>query len=511
MKLKHLFLAFCFLLIAVSDACGLEKNIELLTNQLHVVEVDQLRRVAVGDPKVADITVISEKQVMVVAKDQGSTSLIIWDKLGERKFNITINDVDPEIQAQSIRELLVAADLHGLRVKVEGEKMFVVGEVLTEKQVQKVKDLIQPFKDFTTSLVTVDEEQPLIEVEVKVLEISIEDLKQLGMDWTQNLPVIYTEPAFIEGKAPKLWRMFDWDRTQVDARLNMLIQEDKARTLANPKLIALSGKKAEFLVGGDVPYVVEQDDQKTTVEWREYGVNLKVEPQVNEKNEIMLKILAEVSDLDWGNAVTHADFNIPAIKKRKVESELLLRENELAFFAGLIKNEDSRNVDRLPWLSKVPILGELFKSTDFRDKRTEMVITLAPRILGARVSPGEIAAQMREQEALLAAQRTFSAYSEEESPLTYYSHMIEDIIARNVKYPDQARQGRQEGIVKVNLSLKSDGKLKEVVVRESSGYDILDQTALAAVRAQAPYPAFPQQLSQEELSLTIPVVFKSYE
>ncbi len=117
---------------------------------------------------------------------------------------------------------------------------------------------------------------------------------------------------------------------------------------------------------------------------------------------------------------------------------------------------------------------------------------------------------MLKHERLLAVQRAFPAYSEETSPLTYYSHMIEDIIAHNVVYPGQTHQAQQEGIVKIDLCLLFKGQLKEAKIKESSGFSALDQAALAAVQEQAPYPSFPSQVTQKELWLTVPVVFKSY-
>lgn len=509
MKLKVLVLTICLLTLALGEASALRQDIKLIAKELKVFPVKRLRRVAVGDPKVADVTVLGEKELLLVANDVGTTSLIIWDESGQRSFNIIVIEQDSERVAQRIRELLVSADISGLRVKAEQEKAYVMGDALTQLDLDRINEIIKPF-DRAVNLVKLKERQPMVEIDVNVLEVSFEDLKKLGMDWSNKLPIKYTESSYIDGKTPKLWKVFDWNRTTIDAWFNFLIEENKAHTLANPKLITLSGKEAKFLVGGEVPYVVQKEELQTTVEWREYGVTLKIEPLVNAKNEIKTKIEAEVSDLDWGNAISHAGYTMPALKKRKVETELFLNEGDTVFLAGLIKNDDSRNIDRVPWLSKVPILGELFKSTDFRDNRTELVISISPRIAGEGAYSPYATSQMLKEEAMLAAQRSFSTYSAEDSPLTYYSHMIEDIIARNVAYPDASRLAQEEGIVKIDLSLLADGQLKQVTIRESSGSNILDQAALTAVKEQAPYPSFPAQLKQKELRLTVPVVFKSY-
>lgn len=513
MNSKSLLFTICLaaILVGASSAQADEplREVLLIVNELKIFPVYELSRVAVGDPEVADVTVLSERELLLMAKKAGTSSLIIWDEAGQRAFNITVIEKDLEKEAMRIRGLLASSDIREVRVKIEGDKVYAVGEVLTELELEKVKDALAPFAD-AVNLVKLKERQPLVEIDVNVLEVGLDDLKKLGVDWTTSLPISYTEGASEGGKAPKLWRAFYWDRGTVIAKLNFLIEEGKARTLSNPKLITLSGKQASFLVGGEVPYVIVESDGRTSVEWKEYGVNIKIEPIVNSKNEIKTKIETEVSDLDWNVAVSQENNTIPALKKRKAQTELFLNEDDTVFLAGLIKDEDRRNVARLPWLSKVPILGELFKSTEFQDKRTELVISITPRLIGEKANPDYLNSEMAKQETILSAQRRFPAYSEESSPLAYYSHMIEDIIAKRVVYPPQAHQEQQEGIVQVDLYLLANGELRDAQIKQSSGYSILDQAALLAVQEQSPYPAFPAEITQQELRLTVPVVFKNY-
>ena len=309
-------------------------------------------------------------------------------------------------------------------------------------------------------------------------------------------------------KIVEIWRSFEWDRNALDARINMLIQEDKARTLANPKLVTLSGKEASFVVGGEIPYVTVETEGRTRVEWRDYGVGLKILPVVNADRAIRTTIEAEVSDLDWANAVEEQDHRIPAVKKRSAQTEIMLNDGDTIIIGGLIKNEDSRNVDRLPWLSKVPILGELFKSTAFRDKRTELVISLTPKLIGLSARPEDVSGEMEQQESFLGAETHVAA--KEQAPFAFYASLIEDIISRNLVYPDEAREAQQEGVVEVDLRLSADGQLQEAQIRQSSGFNALDQAALSAVEDISPYPSFPPQITQKVLRLTIPVVFKAY-
>jgi len=522
LKIKSLALIICLTLLAPGLSSAEGEQVYLLVNELKVFPVYELHRVAVSDPTIADVTVLSDEELMLIAKRPGATSIIIWDKSGQRSFDIIVAEKDLEKVAQRIRELLVSSDIQGVRVKTEEENVYVTGEVLTEGELGKTKDALAPFTG-VVNLVKRRERQPLVEIDINVLEVAYDDQKTLGIDWSDF--VTYAEPdssgprtpgsvydpkTHTTGKFAKLWRVFKWDRSTVTARLNFLIAEDQARTLANPKLVTLSGKEASFLVGGEIPYVTQEETGRTKVEWKDYGIILKINPTVNAKNEIRTQIKAEVSDLDAANAVTHEGFSIPAIKTREAETELFLNDGDTIFIAGLIKNEDSENIERLPWLSRVPILGELFKSTEFKNKRTELVISITPTIIGEKAAPDYLASEMLKQETILESQRHFSAYSEESTPVVYYTHMIEDIIARTAVYPEEARQEQQEGLVKVSLRLLPNGQLKEAVIKESSGYNILDEAALSAVRELVPYPSFPAEVAQPELHLIVPVVFKNY-
>lgn len=493
MKLKHLFLIICLVLLAANEVNAGRQNLQLMLNELKVFPVYKITRVAVGDPAIADVTVLSERELLLMAKKAGVTSLIIWDQSGQRFFNITVVETDLEKVAQRIEALFVSANIPGVRIKTKEDNIYVEGEVLTQHEFDRIGDILAPFAN-VVNLVNFRERRPMVEIDINVSEVGFDDLKKLGLDWSTALPIQYGEPTVdIEGKIPKLWRVFRWDRSTVVAKLNFLIEEGKARTLASPRLVTLSGEEASFLVGGEVGYPVIDEGGRTKVEWKEYGINLSILPFVNIKNEIKIGVKAEVSGLDEAVKIE----GIPALKKRVVETELFLNEGDSVFLAGLITGEDSHKMVGLPWLSRIPILGGLFRSTDFRDRRTELVISITPRIIGKKAGSEYIAPEMLKSE-------------KGDSPLAYYTRMIGDIIAGNIVYPEMAGDTQQEGIVKIELKLLSDGQLKEVRIKESSGSRILDRAVLSAVQEQAPYPSFPSKLAQKELRLVVPVVFKSY-
>ncbi len=511
MKLKSLVaamsIAAIFLSAASLFAAEEQKGISLVVNELKVLPVLELRRVAVGDPAIADVSVLSDTELMIMAKQPGATSLLIWDDEGQRTFTISVVEESLDRTAEKIIDLLKTAQVRGASVKKEENKVYVVGDVLNENEQTRVKDIIAPFKN-VVNLVNIRERQPLVEIDVRVLEIAYDDQKNIGLDWSDALPLTYTETVGPNsGDAPKIWKVLSWERTAINAKLNFLIHDNKARTLANPKLVTLSGKEATFLVGGEIPYFTVETEGRTSIDWKEYGVNLKILPYVTSKNEIKTQIKAEVSDLNSVNAITLSGHNIPAFSTREAQTELFLKEGDTVFLAGLIKDKDSKDIERLPWLSKVPILGEMFTSRQIDNERTELVISITPRIVGEKPFPGA-GSELPQLESLMSMQD--AAYLSEDSPLMYYAHMIEDLIARTVVYPKSDYADDLEGTVEINLSLLADGELKDATIKRSSGFSALDEAAINAVREIAPYPSFPSQVTQQELHLIVPVVFKSY-
>ncbi|MBU3933749.1 MAG: pilus assembly protein N-terminal domain-containing protein, partial [Candidatus Omnitrophica bacterium] len=163
MKLKPLFLTICLIVLAAGEAAALTQNAQLVVNELKVFQVYKLKRVAVGDPAIADVTVLSERELMLIAKKAGATSLIIWDEAGQRSFNITVIGKDLEKIAQRIRGLLISSDIRGVRVKTEEDNIYVMGEVLNQRELDKVKDALAPFAN-VVNLVNLKERQPLVEI-----------------------------------------------------------------------------------------------------------------------------------------------------------------------------------------------------------------------------------------------------------------------------------------------------------------------------------------------------------
>jgi pilus assembly protein CpaC len=165
--------------------------------------------------------------------------------------------------------------------------------------------------------------------------------------------------------------------TQIGSAINLLMNKGKAFLLASPQLSARSGGQAKFLVGGEVPIPIPQGFGQVTVDFKEYGIKLDIEPLVNGNQEISTRLLAEVSRVDPTVTVQ----GVPGFTTRRTESELNVRAGETIVISGLIDSSAQQDAKKFPLLGEIPILGKLFRSDGFRGNRTELVMFVTPRII----------------------------------------------------------------------------------------------------------------------------------
>ncbi len=159
------------------------------------------------------------------------------------------------------------------------------------------------------------------------------------------------------------------------------------RTLARPNLMAMSGQEASFLAGGQIPYPVPNGLTGTTIQFQPYGVNLKVTPTIEDNGEIKLVVSPDVSQLDQANAVSVNGFSLPALTESKASTTVELRDGQAFAIAGLFQQEYANSIHTIPGLGNVPVLGALFRSTEWQHHQTELIILVTPRLVGPAASP----------------------------------------------------------------------------------------------------------------------------
>jgi Flp pilus assembly secretin CpaC len=238
--------------------------------------------------------------------------------------------------------------------------------------------IVQPFLD-------------QIEVAVLVAEINREDLDKVGVDWGRLTGGIDSIVSMVE--SPILFYAGSGDGPghgserihRIGAGVDAIRQKINGRLLANPRVMVNDGKEAEILVGGEIPIPVIQPggDEATSmsIEYRPYGVKLLITPTIMTDGKTLdLAIEPEVSSLDWANALDVSGFRIPALRTRRVSTSVGLENGNTLVLGGLLQREEIESVRKIPLLSQIPIIGELFKHREFTEGETELVIFVTPRI-----------------------------------------------------------------------------------------------------------------------------------
>ncbi|MDP2924621.1 MAG: TonB family protein [Candidatus Omnitrophota bacterium] len=499
---------------------GEQEDIILVNGEVSVVNVSFPQRVSIRNPDIADISKVSDKEVVVVAKKAGDTALNIWDKEGEKVYYITVYDQDLD-RVKDRLEKLIRKDLKVSNVILKKNestgKIIIIGDVsaLAKEQIEKVVD---PFKDRVENILTVKKESKMVEIEARILELNKSELDKLGVEWQEYIQ-IRQEPYKTTGTSTSgvqttldiqkpweaIWGMGSWSRDALTAKINTLIRTGKGKELSRPKILCLSGEEAKLTVGGEVPYVTGSTTgsagTSVNIAYKEYGVILKIRPIVSLDNKkIYASLHSEVSALDWANAVTLSGVKVPAFSTRIAETVLNLKSGDTMFIAGLIKNKDSEGLQKFPALGEVPIVGMLFRSKDFQASQTELVISLTPRVV---IQEEEIIESKDKLD-----QRTMELYTGIlPDELKDYVATVQKQISDNISYPPSIINTGWEGMAVLKLNITHTGELKEVRVSKSSGHRIFDNEAVKLVKSLS-FPPFPPDVGLEELNIEIPIVYR---
>ncbi|MCD6352044.1 MAG: hypothetical protein J7M26_07985, partial [Armatimonadetes bacterium] len=263
------------------------------------------------------------------------------------------------------------------------DSVAVEGTVPTKEAAKRVEDLLgaveQPYKVVNLVRMVTPEKRRVL-IHVRVVDIDRDKLKRYGVDWGQIVDGNFVDQPWlvkVEGGVDNVYTL------GVD--LHALETQNYAKILAAPNLVVNDGEEASMLVGGEIPIPIANSGaagfNTVTIEYKEYGVNLKVKPEITEQGMIRTTVSPEVSSLDYSNGVTVSGFTIPGLKTRRASSVVTVKPGSTLIIGGLIRNDESKLVRKIPLLGDLPIIGELFKRTEFKEGKTELVIFLTPEIL----------------------------------------------------------------------------------------------------------------------------------
>jgi pilus assembly protein CpaC len=365
-----------------------------------LVEVPiDLADVLVSKPDVLDAVVQTSRRVYLLAKASGEANAFF---LGPNGQKILLLEVSIMRDLSALNDALHRL-LPGSKIQVEtmGENVVLTGSVVNPIDANRAAELASRFMkvkgDNVVNMLSVAppaKEQVLLKV--TVAEMQRDAIRRLGVNFENAL---YTAGNFTLSKV--LTNAFPvtsqvvplatagsqtaltWNNgsRSITALIESLERAGLIRTLAEPNLTALSGEKATFLAGGEFPIPVAQDNNTITIVFKKFGVSTGFKPVVLSDGRISLSISAEVSELSTDGAIIVSSLSIPALKTRSAETTLEMPSGATLAMAGLLSDETRQSVEGVPGLKNLPILGQLFRSNDYRRRETELVILVTPYIV----------------------------------------------------------------------------------------------------------------------------------
>lgn len=386
-------------------------------NGSRYMEDSGITRLAVGNPDIADIRLLSNNDYLVVGKKAGSTSLLVWSNNGRQEYNVYVSG-DDEGTEKAIQK---AIGYPGVKVQMMNGKVLLRGKVKNQYEhdsAVKVAQLYLGSGGGAASSATANGESQgaatdsniidlldmtnpsQVRLEAQIIEINTSAERNLGIQyWSPTIGSTTgsgsdtgnddltrgSSGLFYVGENFKNSHgSFGWLGSHIsnmNASLQALVTEGKARILSRPSITTMSGQKANILIGGRIPIPTSAGDGQIAIDWREYGIRLNIEPVVDAENKITSKVHAEVSTLDYGHSVVENDFSIPAIASREADAVINVRSGMTMAIGGLLNSQDGKTVTKIPLLGDIPIIGQFFRHTQKTRDNRELLILITPTLV----------------------------------------------------------------------------------------------------------------------------------
>ncbi|MGE8315626.1 Type II secretion system protein D precursor [compost metagenome] len=352
-------------LLPQAQAAG--KGCEAISQLPSVIEIDQglqqelrlplaISRVAVGEPKVADVQASGERGVVITAVGQGNTTLMLWTACAPSPHRAMVF-VKGRASADMAEDSFLPSQDAQLISQVQADIRFV--EVRRTKYKEAGARLF--FKGSNNSLIG----SPGTVPGTSVSPGSVPNV-------TPSIPLDDTVFNIVWGGGSSRFL----------AMINALENSGFAYTLARPSLTVLSGQTASFLAGGEIPIPVPSaGSDNVSIEYKEFGVRLALTPTIISQGRITLKVAPEVSELDYSNVVTIAGTQVPGLTVRRTDTSIALADGESFIISGLVSNNTRSAVDRLPGLGSLPVLGAFFRNSAMRREETELLMIVTPHLV----------------------------------------------------------------------------------------------------------------------------------
>ncbi|MEK6348327.1 MAG: type II and III secretion system protein family protein [Burkholderia sp.] len=424
-------------LSSVASAAGPDASVDVAVGAQRPIAAGRaLQRVAVGDPAVADVLIIKGGGVLLIGKSAGTTNVMLWERGRSEPSTYTVH-----VTSGAASALLNDASP---RVNTYGDTTVISGSATTLEAHQRAVDVANAAAAARAAAQqqgaagqgggagrgsgasrggpaaggggaggagvagggpqVVDAStisgKNVVQVDVRVVEFSRAAIKEAGLN------LLKSNNGFSFGSfAPSSLQTMNYSpsaglavtaASPITAAFNLVVgstsrglagnlsvmeQNNLARILAQPTLVALSGQSANFLAGGEIPVPVPQGLGTVSIDWKPYGIGLTVTPTVLGPNRIALKVAPEASQLDFLHAITIDSITVPALTTRRADTTVELGDGESYVIGGLIDRETTSNISKVPFLGDLPIIGAFFKSLSYQQNDKELMIIVTPHLV----------------------------------------------------------------------------------------------------------------------------------
>jgi len=382
----------------------------MVGKSLLINTTERLKRISITDDAVASARVITPTQILVHGKLPGEVSLLIWDEL-ERSRSFDLR-VDVDVSACADEEHRVFPD-EQIAVTPSRSAVVLSGHVSTEDVAKRAGELASAYSKNVVNVLTfgpVGAQEVLLQV--KFAEVDRSALTQLGVNFVStgggNTIGTTTTGQFGGFSAQQITQNAN-GTTQVNETINNVLNlflfrpdihfgaviealqtKNLLQILAEPNLIAVNGKKASFLAGGQFPFPIVQPGAgftAVTISFKDFGVKLDFTPVIMPNGNIHLTVAPEVSTLDFANALTISGFTVPALSTRRAETEFELQDGQSFVIAGLMDNRVTDINNKIPGLGDIPVLGAFFRSKSAQRSRSELMVLCTVRRISPNAEP----------------------------------------------------------------------------------------------------------------------------
>lgn len=370
--------------------------IEISAGGQHLLKLTKpVRRVAVGSGDVVEARVLSTQEVLLQGKRPGDTTLLVWLKgvPMAQNYRLQINKGVVSLPRDAGSEI---------RLKAAGDLSILEGRGADMRQLEAARQVAQHAAGDTKGVLLDKTTLPYsgeVQIDVRVVEFSRKILKKAGLSLLSNKSG-FTFGTYAPSSLTKVQlsngAISSEATLPINQALNLVVGNSSnsllgvlsvlegngfVRTLAQPTLVAQSGRTADFLAGGEFPVPVPQALGQTTIQYKPYGIRLEVSPTVLAENRIALTVAPEVSDLDFENAITINGVTVPSLTTRRAGTSIELGNGESFVIGGLVSQSVMKNVNKIPGLGDIPVLGAFFKSISLSREDKELLFIVTPRLV----------------------------------------------------------------------------------------------------------------------------------